>query len=30
VGEAFEQHRAHLTAVAYRMLGNRAEAEDAV
>jgi RNA polymerase sigma-70 factor, ECF subfamily len=30
VGEEFEQHRAHLTAVAYRMLGIRAEAEDAV
>ncbi|QFU89162.1 sigma-70 family RNA polymerase sigma factor [Amycolatopsis sp. YIM 10] len=26
----FEEHRAHLTAVAYRMLGSRAEAEDAV
>ncbi|GAA1598610.1 RNA polymerase sigma factor SigJ [Actinoplanes couchii] len=26
----FEAHRSHLTAVAYRMLGNRAEAEDAV
>ncbi|MBB2945813.1 RNA polymerase sigma-70 factor (ECF subfamily) [Actinoplanes lutulentus] len=26
----FEAHRAYLTAVAYRMLGNRAEAEDAV
>jgi RNA polymerase sigma-70 factor (ECF subfamily) len=27
---AFEEHRSHLTAVAYRMLGIRAEAEDAV
>jgi RNA polymerase sigma-70 factor (ECF subfamily) len=26
----FEEHRAHLTAVAYRMLGNRTEAEDVV
>ena len=26
----FESHRAHLGAVAYRMLGSRAEAEDAV
>ena len=26
----FEAERAHLTAVAYRMLGSRAEAEDAV
>ncbi|WP_406278598.1 sigma-70 family RNA polymerase sigma factor [Embleya sp. NBC_00896] len=26
----FEQHRAHLRAVAYRMLGSRAEADDAV
>ncbi len=26
----FEAHRSYLTAVAYRMLGNRAEAEDAV
>ena len=29
-GEDFEQHRGHLFGVAYRMLGNRAEAEDAV
>src|SRR6476660_6993967 len=28
--ELFEQHRAHLEAVAYRMLGSRSEAEDAV
>ena len=27
-GEDFEQHRGHLFGVAYRMLGNRAEAED--
>jgi RNA polymerase sigma-70 factor, ECF subfamily len=26
----FEAHRSHLTAVAFRMLGNRSEAEDAV
>jgi RNA polymerase sigma factor (sigma-70 family) len=26
----FEEHRAHLRAVAYRMLGSRAEADDAV
>lgn len=26
----FEEHRAHLNAVAYRMLGSRSEAEDAV
>jgi RNA polymerase sigma-70 factor, ECF subfamily len=29
-GEDFEEHRGHLFGVAYRMLGNRAEAEDAV
>jgi RNA polymerase sigma-70 factor (ECF subfamily) len=28
--EQFEAHRAHLQAVAYRMLGSRSEAEDAV
>ena len=28
--DRFEQHRAHLNAVAYRMLGSLAEAEDAV
>jgi RNA polymerase sigma-70 factor (ECF subfamily) len=28
--EAFESHRAHLQAVAYRMLGSSSEAEDAV
>ena len=27
---AFERHRAHLTGVAYRMLGTLADAEDAV
>jgi RNA polymerase sigma-70 factor, ECF subfamily len=30
VSEEFEQHRDHLVGVAYRMLGSRAEAEDAV
>jgi len=30
VGERFEANRAHLRAVAYRMLGSRAEADDAV
>jgi RNA polymerase sigma-70 factor (ECF subfamily) len=30
VTEEFEQHRDHLIGVAYRMLGSRAEAEDAV
>src|SRR5689334_614845 len=30
VTELFEQHRAHLHAVANRMLGSRAEADDAV
>jgi RNA polymerase sigma factor (sigma-70 family) len=29
-GERFEEHRAHLRAVAYRMLGTPAEADDAV
>jgi RNA polymerase sigma-70 factor (ECF subfamily) len=28
--EQFERHRPHLTAVAYRMLGSRSEADDAV
>ncbi|MFI9762548.1 sigma-70 family RNA polymerase sigma factor [Streptomyces sp. NPDC051963] len=30
LAERFESHRSHLHAVAYRMLGSRAEAEDAV
>lgn len=30
LAEEFEAHRAHLNAVAYRMLGRRSEAEDAV
>ena len=30
LAERFEQHRSHLAAVAYRMLGSRAEAEEAV
>ena len=30
LAEQFEQHRAHLRAVAYRMLGSPSEAEDAV
>src|SRR5262245_39915502 len=30
VAEQFEEHRAHLRAVAYRMLGSTSEAEDAV
>src|SRR6266508_4295772 len=28
--EGFEEHRAHLRGVAYRMLGSRSEAEDAL
>src|SRR5574339_215152 len=30
LAEQFEKHRAHLRAVAYRMLGSASEAEDAV
>jgi RNA polymerase sigma-70 factor, ECF subfamily len=30
LAEQFEQHRPHLRAVAYRMLGSASEAEDAV
>src|SRR5688572_32498011 len=30
LAEQFEEHRAHLRAVAYRMLGSSSEAEDAV
>src|SRR5712691_679921 len=30
LAERFEEHRAHLKAVAYRMLGSLAEADDAV
>ena len=30
LAEQFEEHRAHLRAVAYRMLGSTSEAEDAV
>ena len=29
-GRAFEEHRTHLRAVAYRMLGSVSEADDAV
>src|SRR2546427_6034824 len=30
LAQQFEQHRTHLRAVAYRMLGSRSEADDAV
>jgi hypothetical protein len=30
LGERFEEHRSHLRAVAYRMLGSVSEADDAV
>ena len=30
LAERFEEHRAHLAAVAFRMLGSAGEAEDAV
>jgi DNA-directed RNA polymerase specialized sigma24 family protein len=30
LAERFEEHRAHLKAVAYRMLGSPSEADDAV
>ena len=30
LAEQFEEHRAHLRAVAYRMLGSLSEADDAV
>ena len=30
MAERFEEHRAHLRAVAYRMLGSLTEADDAV
>ena len=30
LADRFEQHREHLRAVAYRMLGSRSEADDAV